>query len=261
MLTGEIRRRSIQFLGILGANLAVGALAGLAFLLYAFRGDPILAALPAVVALPAILVQPWFVLFCFLPPGGPFLAPILTTAVTLAIYASLDHRGGRLERAKDALLARLATRRAIVASAIAVLVLLAIGFARYLDFPALGHGMPKVISYSAKDLNLVLGSPRYCRIDGSIFDSQWVWRAEISERDLDRLADRLGLKPMPVSQVGKAFRRMPPYWWHPALSDRTRVLATPEFPMERGSVPDGEHSLATWNPDDRILHMWIKIGF
>jgi hypothetical protein len=65
---------------------------------------------------------------------------------------------------------------------------------------------------------------------------------------------------IPVDHVAPAFRVMPPYWWRPVISERTRVLASTDFPME-GRGPDGWHALAIWNPEDQVLHMWIKDNF
>ncbi|MFH0938591.1 MAG: hypothetical protein V1899_04820 [Planctomycetota bacterium] len=183
-VVNEMQKRIFQSLAILGVNVVVGGLAMATFFLFLFRGDPILAAVPAVVALPAILVQPWFILFFFLP-GGPFLAPILTTAVSIPIYVLLDRKGNRAKF----VLARLKSRRAVVV-----------------------------------------------------------------------IADKLGMHPIPVDRVGDTYRRMPTYWWRPVVSDQVRVLATAHFPMAgRGS--DGWHALATWNPQDNVLHMWIKDNF
>lgn len=88
--------QSIAILGvILGVNLVVGLLAGVAFMLFIFKDDPILAAIPAALALPGVLLQPWFVLFSLMP-GGILLAPVLTTVVSVPIYMLLD-RTGKLE--------------------------------------------------------------------------------------------------------------------------------------------------------------------
>ncbi len=99
-----------QSLVILGVNIVTGGLGGLAFLLFLFRGDPILAAVPAVLALPAVLLQPWSIAFAFLPDGA-VLAPPLTTAVSVPLYLFLDRRG-KLERAKQSL-RRLKTKRTL----------------------------------------------------------------------------------------------------------------------------------------------------
>lgn len=253
-----MKKLILQSLAIIAINIVVGVLTTLAFFVLILRGDPILAAIPALIALPGILLQPWFVLFLFMP-GGLITAPILTTVVSIPLYAILD-RMGKLNRAKR-LLARLKNRKALAIIAGIVLCMLAVAFARYVDFPALRHGVPKTsrLEHSLKDMDLTLGSfRRYCL--GSFIDSEWLWQVSLSEHDLDLLADKLGMHPMPADQVGKAFRNMPPYWWQPAISDQTRIMATTNFPMEgRGS--DGWYALATWNPGDKVLHMWIKDNF
>lgn len=120
-------------------------------------------------------------------------------------------------------------------------------------------GVPRTLQHSVKDMDLALGNPQYYCLS-SFIDSEWLWRASLPEPDLNVLADTLGLHPMPLDQVGDAFRNMPPYWWQPILSNEVRILATANFPMaDRGS--DGWHALATWNPEDEILHMWIKDNF
>lgn len=252
----EMKKRILQSIAVLGVNIVVGGLAVAAFFLFLFRGDPILAAVPVVVALPAILAQPWFILFFFLP-GGPLLAPVLTTAVSIPLYAILD-RKGKLDRAK-LVLARLKSRRTATVIAGTLICVIVIGFARYVDFPALRHGIPGTLQYSVKDLKLTIhGSRYYCL--GAFIDSEWLWQVSLPEQDVDALADKLDMHPIPADRVGDAYRRMPPYWWQPVLSDQVRVMATTNFPMTgRGS--DGWHALATWNPQDKVLHMWIKDNF
>ena len=94
----EMKKRILQSLSILCVNIVLGGLALASFFLFVFRGDPILAAVPAVLALPGIILQPWFIAFFFLP-GGPLLAPFLTTVVSVPVYVMLE-RNGKLERAK-----------------------------------------------------------------------------------------------------------------------------------------------------------------
>lgn len=253
-----MKKLILQSLVIIAVNIVIGLLAILAFFVLIFRGDPILAAIPALIALPGILLQPWFILFLFLP-GGLLTAPILTAVVSILLYAVLD-RMGKLNRAKR-IFARLKSRKAAGVIVTVVLWLLAVGFARYVDFPALRHGIPKTshLELSLKDMDLTLDSSRrYCL--RSFIDSEWLWQVSLSEHDLDLLADKLGMHHMSADQVGKAFRNMPPYWWQPAISDQTRVMATTNFPMEgRGS--DGWYALTTWNPANKVLHMWIKDNF
>ncbi len=251
-----MKKRILQILAILGINLWVGFLATVAFMLFIIKGDPILAAVPAVLALPGILLQPWFVLF-FLIPMGPFLAPFLTTCVSAPIYVLLD-RSGKLNRAK-LFYARLNIRKTNIITGSVVLCLLAVGYARYVDFPALHQGIPKTIRYSLKEIDFKYDNSRYyCVFE--FLDSEWLWQAKISEEELNRLADKLRMSEIPSEQIGAQYKNMPPYWWRPVISDQVHMLATDNFSMENRG-PDGWHFLATWNPEDEILHMWIKDNF
>ena len=239
-------------LGILGINVLVSFAVLSAFILFFFGNDPILAAVPAVLALPAIILQPWSIAFLFLP-WGIILTPILTTAVTVLVYGSLD-RWGMLERPK-LILSRFRRRTILAVVGSFILLTVGVGIARYVDFPALNQGMPKSVQFL--ELN-VTDSRYYCL--GEFIDSEWLWRARVPESELARLADRFELRPVDGNQVPDAFRSMPPYWWNPSITDRTTVLSTASFPMDvRG--PDGWHALATWNPDDQVLYVWIKNNF
>ena len=241
---------------ILGLNVIGGLLALSAFWLFLLRGDPYLAAVPAVFAAPVIVLQPWFVVFFFLP-YGPFLAPFLTTAVTVPLYLYL-HRKGKLDRPKLAL-ARLGWRKALLVFGAVASLDAAYGVSRYVDFPALHKGVPSVLQYPIEKLKLSPAKPRYYGLGGFI-DSEWLWQAGLSESDMDHLADELGMHTVDHSRIPDAFRRMPPFWWHPVITDRTMILSTMDFPVqERGS--DGRHAFGTWSPDDQVLHMWIKDNF
>ena len=242
----------IYILGILAINVAVSFAAALAFMLFLFRGDLILAAGPAALALPALLLQPWFVAF-LLVTRGVFLAPILTTIVTVLVYGSLN-QSGMLERPKLAL-SKLKSLKALALVVGFVLLAFSVSFSRYVDFPSLNQGTPPSVEVSG--LN-VTDSRYYCL--GSFIDSEWLWRARVRESDLGRLADKFDLRPVDGNQAPDAFRRMPPIWWRPAITDRTKVLSTPNFPVG-GRGADGWHALATWNPDDELLYVWVKNNF
>jgi hypothetical protein len=251
-----MKKRVLQSLTVLAVNIALGGLALASFFLFLFRGDPILAAVPAILALPGIILQPWFIAFFFLP-GGPLLAPFLTTAVSVPVYLVLD-RKGKLERAK-LVLDRIKNRRAVVVSCVIVVLLGLVGFARYVDFPSMRKGVPGTLQYSTKDMDLTLGNPRYYCL-GSFIDSEWLWQARLPEKDVDALASNMRMHPIEPDHISDHCRSMPPYWWHPVISEKVRAFATTNFPMEgRGS--DGWHALATWNPENKILHMWIKDNF
>ena len=92
----------IYAFALLGVNVLVSFAATLAVLLLLFRDDPILAAVPALFALPAIVLQPWFLVFFFVP-NGMIVAPLLTSIITIFVYGWLNS-GGTLERPKRFLL-------------------------------------------------------------------------------------------------------------------------------------------------------------
>lgn len=246
--------RSIAYgLGLLGINFLASFALMFAFVSFLFRDDPILAAAPATIALPAILLQPWLVVFFLFVPGGLIVAPLLTTLVTTFVYTWLN-RHKRLERPKEFLL-RFKTRRTVAIAGALVLLAIAVSAARYVDFPVGHHGTPP--SIRMPDFTLT-DSRYYCL--GQFIDSQWLWQARVSESELNRLAESYSLHPIDGNEVPDEFRHMTPYWWHPTITNKITVMSTPSFPLhERG--PDGWHALATWDPDDRLLHVWIKNNF
>jgi len=252
-----MKRILCQTLAILGVNIVAHALVFIALLLFFSRNDPILAILPLLVAIPVLVVQPWSILFVLFVPNGALLSPLLTTAVSAPLFVHLD-RTGELARMVP-LLARLKRRKVLAVAAVVIIGVVAIGMARYVDFPAMRRGAPGSMAYFANELKLPAQDARfYCL--GSFIDSEWLWRATLSEQDANRLFETLDMQPIPIGQVGDAYWRMPPYWWQPVKSDQTRLMATRDFPMsERGS--DGSHYLASWNPADNVLYMWIKDNF
>jgi hypothetical protein len=242
----------VYILSILGINVAVTLAAAIAFMLFLFRGDPILAAVPVVLVAPAIILQPWFVAFLFMPKGL-IIAPFLTTAITVFVYGSLN-RIGMLERPKF-VLSRFKNRKTFILVGGFILFAVGVAFARYVDFPSLHQGLPPSVNASGL---IVTDSRYYCL--GSFIDSEWLWQAAMQESELASFADKYDLRLVDSKQVPDAFRRMPPYWWHPPITNNTKVFSTPDFPInDRG--PDGWHALAIWNPEDRILYAWVKDNF
>ena len=248
----QVIKRIIYALALLGVNVLVSLAATLAFLLFLFRDDPILAAMPALLALPAIVLQPWFLVF-FVVPSGMIVAPLLTSIITIFVYGWLNS-GGTLERPKRFLL-RFKTQRMLAVAGGFVLLAVAVAVARYVDFPVAHHGTPPSIRVSGFNIT---ESRYYCL--GQFIDSAWLWQARVPESDLAGLSEKFGLSPLDRNEVPDAFRSMPPYWWHPSITERTKVQSTPSFPMD-GRGPDGRHFLATWNPEDQVLYIWIKDNF
>lgn len=60
-----MKKRIFQSMIILAVNVTLGGLTLVGFFIFLFRDDPILAALPIILALPGIIPQPWFIAFFF----------------------------------------------------------------------------------------------------------------------------------------------------------------------------------------------------
>ncbi len=253
-----MKKLVIQSLILLVVNIALSGLVLASVHCTLFRGDPILGAIPVIIALPGILLQPWFIAFCLFTTGPVLLAtPLWTTAVSVPVYVLLD-RKGKLERAKG-LLARIKTRRSLVITSAFGAFLLLVAIARYVDFPAMNRGMPRSLQWALQDVDLKLGSPRYYCLEKWI-DSEWIWQARISESKMNTLVVKLRLRSIPLDQIEDQYLSRSPYWWRPVISEQVHAFSTWDFPMDwHGS--GGRHVLATWNPTDELLHMWIKDNF
>ena len=246
----HVMRWIIYVIGLAGINLLVSFGLTLAVFHIFFRGDRFLAIVPVVLALPAIVLQPWFLVLFFAPTG--YIAPLLTTVITIFVYRSF-HRHGFLERPKRFLL-RFKPRTMVAIAGGFFALAVSVAVARYVDFPALNHGLPPSVQFLG--LN-VIDSRYYCL--GEFIDSEWAWQARAPESELERLVARFKLSPLDRGEIPDQFHSLPPYWWHPSITERTRVLSTSNFPLhERGA--DGWHAVATWSPEDELLHVWIKVN-
>jgi len=219
------------------------------------KNDPILAAVPFLVLLPIALLQPWFALFLIASAlVGPKVLTIpvgllLTTGTTIWLWACLD-RAGKLERVK-LIMARLKNRATFLMIGLAAFWLCVIGVARYVDFPPLHRGTPPNYVLPINDLKIDMGNPRYyCVRD--FFDSEWLLRAKISERELQAMADKLQMHAIPSEALTKTFWKKCPYWWRPVRSESVKCLSMKNPELGLPTV-----YWATWNPQDGLLHMWI----
>lgn len=245
--------RSIKWflygLSLLALNYLVYYVGMVAYLISVFRGDFVLAAIAVVLVFPAIVLQPWFLVFSFIP--GPF-TPLLISVITVFVYGWLN-AGGRLEKPKQFL--GLKGHRILAVTAGVIVILLAVGIARYKDFPARHFGAPPYI----RSEGLTLAESRYYCL-GEFIDSEWLWQARLAEADLTRFVEIHRLHAIDDSALPLEFRSMPPYWWRPRITERTRFFSTSNFPVgDRGE--DGLYLMAAWDPDNQMLHVWIKNNF
>ena len=246
-----MKKRLIYLLSILVVNVIIYLAMTLTFVTSLFRDDQVLALAPAVLVLPAIILQPWCVAFFFSIGDGPILASLVSTAVTVIVYGLLN-RAGLLDGPKRFILRLDIRKGGMVAAGFFALVGVT-AYARYVDFPTSHRGvLPPGINVNG----MTIADSRYFSI-GRFRDSEWLWRARISQPDLDRFTAKYDLRPLNTRELPSAFWRMEPYWWHPLINDRTKVFSTPSFPADERRQ-DGWFALAAWNPDDQVLHVWIK---
>lgn len=225
-------------------------------LLGLFRGDYVITAVAILLGGPGVVAQPWsmYVLLS-LRPDNFWLLPLISTAITVPVYALLS-RTRILKRDKQRW-ARLNHRKVATYTTVFVVFALGLCYLSWIDFPPQHRGIPPAVQLEKFPVP-VSHSRYYCLSD--FIDSEWLWQASMNESDFERFSKMYGLQPLKHEKIGRAFYRMPPYWWRPAVNETTRVLSTPGFPMnDRGN--DGDHWLVAWNPDDQLLYVWVKFNF
>jgi len=262
----------VRALILLAVNVVVFVLTIVSLFLLLETSDFIISGAIALVALPFILLQPWSIVFALIPPliissipvafSRLFLvffvflpAPLYTTIVTILLWHYLDKKG-KLERIKPFAM-RLKSRKTLIAAGCMIFWLCAIAFSRYIDFPALNRGVPPILQEQFKDSKICINNSLYLHVDHFLaFDC--VMRATISESDLRVLTEKLKMSAIPTSEVHDEFWNMRPYWWRPMRAENTLSFATDNFRNMKRGGPDDLYFLATWNPDDKIVHLWIK---
>jgi hypothetical protein len=253
------RQRLLTIIAILVLNILVSICAGIALVIYVFREDWIMASVPGTVALIGILLQPWSLLFLLLPGFLLSLSPFLTTAVTFYVYSWLD-RQGRLNKVKR-VLSRAKVWQIVWGIALAIATGSGIMYARYRDFPALNRQPPSIIREAIAQANIPVRDS-YTYTISSFIDSEYIWQARLTPQDFGRLRKSLGVGEikLPNNKLPPEFSKRSPYWWHPRLSSVNQVYATSQFPFrDRGQ--DGVHIFMVWNPEDKIVHLWLKNNF
>ena len=237
-------------------NLVVGFCAAQVFILTIFRGNLFWATIAAAVTLPGILLQPWFLLFFFLP-GGLLWALLPTTLITAILYFRLE-RLHYLERPKN-WIRHIRIRSVICVGVILLLFIVGIAYARYVDYFEQSYDTPRLIERTQTNPDFQYKNDHYYPLR-SFIDSEWLWQAEMPQSSLHILVLALRLNPIDTNQIPHSFMDMPPYWWKPSASSDTQTYATKEFPAH-GRGADGLHVFLTWHSKTQQLHMWVKDNF
>jgi hypothetical protein len=221
-----------------------------------FSGDLLTAAVPGVVAAIGVLLQPWFLLFIYLPYGLQWFAPVLTTAITIPIYGLLDRRG-TFDHIKPGL-KRWKPWRIAWTLAIALCTGVGIVYARYRDFPAITHGLPRPIAAELKSLRLPLQNSNLYNVS-DFFDSEYLWKSRLTPPEFEKFKAALGketkVEPLSRDFVTRSFLEHSPYWWTPELTAKAEVYGNLNF-----SSPGhgGLFVLLLWIPDRQTAYLWLK---
>lgn len=239
-------------------NAAIEFLAYVGIVSGAFGGKPVILTVAALLALPGLVIQPWYIyILLFARPSNFWLSPLYATAITVPLCVLLNRYG--VFDGDKRWWAKLNHRKVIMYTIGSIVLAVGLGYGSWVDFPPIHKGIPPELRVSGKPFPIPVSNSRYYCLSRFI-DTEWLWQARMSGADVDRLAKMEGMRPLKRERIGRAFYHMPPYWWHPVVTDSTKVLSTPGFPMnDRGQ--DGDHWLATWNPDDQVIHIWVKFNF
>jgi hypothetical protein len=182
-------------------------------------------------------------------------APVGTTLMTLLV-ARFAHKKEWFSRF-DKSLPLLTPGRVVLGIAVFLAAVSGLSFARYIDFPALYAGIPRPLTFYARENAVEFRNSRFYPLGGFI-DSDYLWKATTPPRGVAHLATALNM--VERRQVPADFFKMPPYWWDPKLNQSTRIYSTGGFPAaNRGS--DGLHVLLTYEETTGVLHAWIKDNF
>ncbi len=246
----------ITYLCVLGFNILVAFSCGMAFWAYIFKKDVVLAAVPALVAVFGIVLQPWFGVLLVVP-YGVFIAPVIATLITVPVYRYLN-RNSYLETQKH-LYRRFLKPKFTITIALLIVLGLGIVYCRRIDFPPLHRGLPeRQLSRFKLDPSLLQDSRYYCL--SSFLDSEWIVRATVKREDVDKLAAQFKMQPVQNKDIPARIKNMPPYWWNAQIHKNTVGFATEKFSAgSRGS--DGWHAFMLWNEEDGHLYLWIKDNF
>lgn len=235
-------------------NYGVYGSATIAVWLFVTREDFVLAALPGIVALLGVVLQPWFLLFLRLPVIGPPVA----AAISIMVYDWLDKRGV-FSRVKPLLKGFKGQRMKVF-----LIILVGLGallfYLRMIDFPSLHHGIPDSVQWHLAQHHITPDENRLYTL-GSFVDREWLWFARMTPEDVAMFIKAFQLAEVNASGgVPAQFFDMPPYWWRPQIDSPVTAYSTSDFPTgQRG--PDGLHLFMLYDEESEELYVWVKDNF
>ena len=205
-----------------------------------------------------LLFQPWYVpIFILLMDISLVLASIVSSLVTIlvywAFYRKRTRRSRPVRKISPALRQRL--RHGLGAYILILMIACAWGESIISDLPPREFGIPGFVPRQLTE-SLDFEESRYYQVNGWFLQSEDVWRAKVSKRDLTTFIRELELERISRDDLPKAFLRQTPIWWQPQIRDETKIYSSEDFPLDGYSY--GIHYMLAWNPDDEQMHLWMK---
>jgi hypothetical protein len=181
-------------------------------------------------------MQPWFLLFLYLPVE-PTLSVVLTSAITAFVYWWLYRRGT----------VKVFSMQLLLSLCFEVIIV----YSRYRDFPAIDSRIPEPIAP-------VLTASRFSYRDSHSYHSgsAYFWKVRLTPPEFAKFKQVIGSQTQLVQQSGDSikteFLNAPPYWWKPVLTRKSQVY---------GSMPrsgDSLNALVLWNSEEETLYLQVE---
>jgi hypothetical protein len=188
------------------------------------------------VAAIGIAMQPWFLLFLYLPIE-PSLSLVLTSTITTFMYWCF-YRRGKVKVVPMQLLLSLCFEVVIC-------------YSRYRDFPAINSRIPEPIAP-------VLTASRFSYRDSHSYcsGSAYFWKVRLTPAEFAKFKQVMGSQTQLVQESGHLikteFLNAPPYWWKPVLTRRSQVYSS----MLRSG--DSLDALVLWNSEEETLYLRVE---
>ena len=251
-----MKKLLIQYGLLVIANVMISILITVSIGLYLLWQAPIMAAMPALLALPGVLLQPWCFLMLLVPRF--FLAsPFVISLVTFGVYRYLNRKvwfKKLIRRLPHLTISQCSwTFGSVVVAALCVML------ARFKDIPPLKTGLSSATYELKNGLPDLKNEGRFYQLP-SFMDKEGLWQVNLSQAQLNRVVEQLGLRSIAKSQLPSGFNGMPPYWWRPLHNSTTQYFSTHDVPFDP-TISGGFQAIAVWNPGDQYLYLWYKSIF
>jgi len=275
----DMKRTLLTGLGILLFNIAILCCAWFAIYSFFIRHDYIIGVLFALLAVGGIIMQPWILILVLLNYGILMLLPtslydygflisllcypFIGAITSTWIYSYLEKQG-RI----PAPILRFWTMplgKKLNICAISVLLLTGIAYGRLIDFPALNRHPPPNLQKS-EALSSIKDNRTYCvrvfvtsdmkwRESETQMQSEWLWRADATQQQMDALCEQYNLQPATTGEFASEFSSFrltdleKPYWWQPRETSQAKIYI--------GGLGNYGTTYFLWYPQSQVMYAYI----